>query len=110
MSDRECSTCRQTKPLEAFSTNPSTPTGIEYRCKACKAKAEQERRKGIPAEDKAEVARAFRAGMRKDKCAVCRAEIQGHGICDSCADAVETLGGLEGLKQAARAVKYLTSE
>jgi hypothetical protein len=110
MTVRKCSTCKQTKPLDAFSTNPSTPTGISYRCKVCKAKAEQERRKGIPAEDKAEAARALRAGMRKDKCAICRAAIQGHGICDSCADAVETLGGLEGLKQAVRAVKYLTSE
>jgi hypothetical protein len=93
--------------MDAFPLDPHTPDGYGYHCKECKASAARARRKSIPAEDKAEAQRAYRAGMRKDKCAVCRADIDGHGICDRCADAVATLGGVDGLKLAARAVKYL---
>jgi hypothetical protein len=50
---------------------------------------------------------AYRAGMRLDKCAVCGGAVEGHDICYPCRDHIRMLGGLEGLKRAARAVKYL---
>jgi hypothetical protein len=93
--------------MDAFPLDPHTPDGYGYHCKACKAAAAKARRKNIPAEDKAEAQRAYRAGMRKDRCALCSGPIEGHGICDRCADAVEVLGGLDGLKQAVRTMKYL---
>jgi hypothetical protein len=105
--NRKCAACGATKPIEAFPVDPSQTGGHKYRCKACQAADMREARRQTPAEDKAEAQRAYRAGMRADKCAVCRAEIQGRGLCKPCQDAVEQLGGLEGLKVAARAVKYL---
>ncbi|MGW6755951.1 hypothetical protein [Streptomyces sp. NPDC055006] len=67
----------------------------------------REYRADVPAGVKAEQQAAWRAGMRKDKCAICGSAIEGHGICDDCVSHVEALGGLEGLKQAVRAVRYL---
>jgi len=104
---QQCRTCRADKPLSDFSANETSATGYSHQCKDCKAAETRARRKNIPAEDKAESMRAYRAGIRKDKCAVCGSTISGHGICDQCADAVATLGGLAGLKQAVRAVRYL---
>jgi hypothetical protein len=45
--------------------------------------------------------------MRVDKCAVCGGYVTGYGICYVCQEYIRLLGGLEGLKRAARAVKYL---
>jgi hypothetical protein len=45
--------------------------------------------------------------MRKDTCAVCGGAVQGYGICPHCEEHVRMLGGLEGLKRAVRAVRYL---
>jgi recombinational DNA repair protein RecR len=67
-------------------------------------------RAATPPETLAAKQAAFRAGMRKDKCAICGNSIDGHGICDICDDHVRALGGLDGLKQAVRAVRYLQSE
>ncbi|MEU0245184.1 hypothetical protein ABZ192_12790 [Streptomyces sp. NPDC006235] len=50
---------------------------------------------------------AYRAGIRKDRCAVCSSAIEGEGLCSRCRAAVVVLGDLEGLKQAVRALKYL---
>jgi hypothetical protein len=58
----------------------------------------------------AEQQRAYRAGMRVDKCAVCGGYVTGYGICYVCQEYIRLLGGLEGLKRAARAVKYLNDE
>lgn len=58
----------------------------------------------------AEQQRAFRAGIRKGKCAICSSAIYGQGICGRCKALVEELGGLEGLKQAVRAVRYLQGD
>lgn len=53
--------------------------------------------------------RAHRAGIRVDKCALCRAPIPGRGICDRCQAAVDVLGGTEeSLKAAVRAVRWIT--
>jgi hypothetical protein len=67
-------------------------------------------RAATPAEEKAAAQAAYRAGMRKDKCAICRGPIEGYGICGACEDHVRALGGLDGLKQAVRAVRYLQEE
>lgn len=108
MSDtRKCNRCGEVKPLDDFPLRSGAYRGHGYHCKPCHAEQARERRKYIPASDKAEAQKAFRAGVRKDKCAICRTAIEGHGICDQCAEAVEMLGGLEGLKQAVRAVRYL---
>jgi hypothetical protein len=63
-------------------------------------------------EELAAEARAYRAGMRKYKCAVCGIRIgqEDGGLCDTCQECVDVLGGLEGLKRAVRAVRYLTAE
>jgi hypothetical protein len=50
---------------------------------------------------------AYRAGIRKGKCAVCASAIEGEGLCSRCQAAVYVLGDLEGLKRAVKAVKYL---
>lgn len=107
MNTRQCWTCKEAKPLEAFNRDAAQPSGLSSQCKACHTRYERERRRNIPAEDKAEAMRAYRAGMRKDRCAICKAAIEGHGICDRCANAVAILGGLDGLKQAVRAWRYL---
>jgi hypothetical protein len=50
---------------------------------------------------------AYRAGMRKDRCAICATPIDGEGICGPCRTCCTLLGGTEGLKKAARAWRYL---
>jgi hypothetical protein len=77
---------------------------------ARKAEVMRNIRAATPAEEKAAAQAAYRAGMRKDKCAICGGHVEGHGICWSCDDHVRMLGGLEGLKRAVRAVRYLQSE
>jgi hypothetical protein len=67
-------------------------------------------RSETPLEELAAKQAAYRAGMRKDKCAICGGPIEGQGICMRCEGHVMALGGLEGLKQAVRAVRYLQSE
>ncbi|MCX4547291.1 hypothetical protein [Streptomyces sp. NBC_01500] len=52
--------------------------------------------------------RAYRAGVRENKCAICALPIKAReGICETCTECVEVLGGLAGLKRAVRAVRYL---
>jgi hypothetical protein len=109
----ECSVCGMVKPVSRFA-----PTAKVATCKGCWEAGRKERnahtmrtlRAATPHEEKAAKQAAFRAGMRKDKCAICRGPIEGYGICDVCEGHVSALGGLDGLKQAVRAVRYLQSE
>lgn len=107
---RRCNTCKEVKPLGEFPRSAGQPEGHGYQCKACKAAATKERRADTPAEVLAEQQKAFRAGIRVDKCAICGEAIEGRGICLDCRDLVEALGGLEGLKRAVRAVRYLEGQ
>lgn len=104
---RVCNKCGKTKPLESFSLHPTGKDGRRAACKECLAAVTREARKDeTPDERNARMA-AYRAGMRKDACAVCGGAIQGHGICFHCQEHVRMLGGLEGLQRAVKAVKYL---
>lgn len=112
MTERTCIHCRKTKPLEVFHSNPTATGGVGNVCKDCHrplhAANRRKVRAGVPAEEKAREMAAYRAGMRKDKCAVCGSAIEGHGICDACMDAVAVLGGSpDALKRAAKALKYV---
>lgn len=107
---RRCNVCDVVKPIEAFAANAGEKSGRGYTCKACKADKQREYHAGVAPEDKAEAAKAFRAGIRQGKCAICADAISGTGICSRCKAAVHVLGGLEGLKQAVRAVRYLERE
>ena len=87
--ERKCPRCGEVKPVSEY---PAGGTNRFDRCSACKA---------------SEMA-AYRAGIRKDKCAVCASAIVGHGICDDCMLAIGRLGGTpEDLKRAAKALKWL---
>lgn len=107
---KTCTKCGETKPLEDFAVKPGGAQGTDSWCKRCKAEDVAQRRREQGAEETARAARAYRAGMRKGKCAVCGSAIDGYGICEACEGAVRSLGGLDGLKRAARAVKYLSEE
>jgi hypothetical protein len=100
VSTKECTKCGRVKPLDDFSPRAA-------RCKECRAAHKRERQKEIPPEERNKSVAAFRAGLRKDMCAVCRTGIKGTGICVTCAECVEVLGGLEGLKRAVKAVRFL---
>lgn len=109
----ECRSCHQLKPCEEITPNHLVPT-----CFACDVKAraeakrqnQAERRAELTPEEKAEASRAYRAGMRKDKCAVCGTSMQGHGVCVTCEECIEVLGGLEGLRRAVKAERYLSEK
>lgn len=97
---RQCTECEQTKPLTAFGSTPGRKT-----CSACRQRAA---RATIPREDQNAQMRAYKAGMRKDKCATCAGPITGLGVCSRCQEAMDTLGGTpEALKAAAKALKWL---
>ncbi|MGX1133175.1 uncharacterized protein (DUF983 family) [Streptomyces glaucescens] len=86
---RRCPRCGEHKPLDAF-----LPEGVNrvYHCKDCNRYA----------------MRAYRAGMRKGKCATCGTGIEGLGVCSPCRDAMRQLGDTpEALRQATRALKWL---
>jgi hypothetical protein len=107
---RRCTKCREVKPLEAFALHPQGKNGRRAICKECQAADMREARKDeTPAERNARMA-AYRAGMRKDKCAVCGGAVEGHGICFHCQEHIRMLGGLDGLKRAVKAVKYLAEQ
>lgn len=107
----KCPACGLDKPEADFPRSPAYASGLDERnCKDCKARRMRAWRAGVPSDVKADQQAAWRAGLRKDKCAICAKPIGGLGICEDCADHVEALGGLEGLKQAVRAVRYLTKE
>lgn len=109
----ECSKCGETRPTREFA--PGAPVAT---CATCWDGGKGERRREsmrklrseTPLEELAAKQAAYRAGMRKDKCAICGGPIEGQGICMRCEGHVMALGGLEGLKQAVRAVRYLQSE
>lgn len=117
----ECSVCGETRPTREFA--PYAPVAT---CRSCwdggrqgvpgagqrerKNQVMRKLRAATPAEDKAKAQAALRAGMRKDKCAICREPIEGQGICTHCEGHVVALGGLDGLKQAVRAVRYLEGQ
>lgn len=86
---RTCPRCGTEKEISEY------PAGGKNRfdqCSACKADAMN----------------AYRAGIRKDKCATCGTALVGHGICDDCMLAIGRLGGTpDALKLAAKALKYL---
>lgn len=42
-SEKECSTCGATKPLDEFGLRKGRPDGREARCKACRNKAQNAR-------------------------------------------------------------------
>lgn len=111
---RTCIHCHKAKPVDDFQHSDTASGGLRNVCRDCyleqKRRYQARMRNEVSPEEKAEAARAYRAGMRKDKCAVCGSAIEGHGICEQCAEAVTTLGGLEGLKKAVRAVRHLTGE
>jgi len=111
VSVKTCRVCGKAKPLEAFGKRKDSADGLEYDCKRCKADAQAERHRQTSPEAKAEAQRAYRAGIREDACAVCGDAIKARrGICARCQGAVDVLGGLAGLKQAVRAVRYLEGE
>ncbi|MFI8830533.1 hypothetical protein ACIGPN_05810 [Streptomyces afghaniensis] len=54
---------------------------------------------------------AYKAGMRKDKCALCESPIEGLGVCGQCRGDMEALGGTpEALKRAAKALKWVLEQ
>lgn len=107
MSERRCAQCGATRELSEFPSDPGAAAGRGYTCNACKAERTRSYKATIAPEDKAEAQRAYRAGVRQNKCAVCGDAISGLGICDRCAGHIAGLGGLDGLKQAVRAVRYI---
>lgn len=108
MSDsKKCTRCGVVKPLTEFS--PEKGGRRASHCKACKAAAEAERKAQMTPEEKADAQAAYRAGIREGRCAVCGTSIEGRGICVTCQECVDVLGGLEGLKRAVSAVRYLTT-
>lgn len=107
---RTCTQCGETKELTEFALQATGSGGRRADCKACQAARQREVRANQSAESKAAEMAAYRAGMRKDRCAICAATISGQGICADCADLVEALGGLEGLKRATKAVRWLDAQ
>jgi hypothetical protein len=83
-----CPRCGQTKPISEY---PAGGKNRFNRCSRCKAD---------------EMA-AYKAGMRKDSCAVCGTAIDGVGICVTCVECIDALGGLDGLKRAVRATRFM---
>lgn len=105
---RTCRVCREVKPLTAFALTGKGDQR-EQRCKECKALALREARAEQSQDERNAAQAAYRAGMRKDRCAVCASTIEGHGICPRCMDAIKVLGGRpDDLKRAAKALAYLT--
>lgn len=105
---KTCTACFKDKPLTEFSPHAPNADGYRTHCKACRAAEQAARRDATTTpESRAEAMRAHRAGMRKDKCAICGGSVEGYGICFHCKDHVRMLGGLDGLKRAVRAVRYL---
>jgi hypothetical protein len=106
---KECTNCHKVKPLTDFPEEKRRKDGRGSHCKVCRAEAQAGRRADVPAETKADAQAAYRAGIKKGVCAVCGTSIKGAGLCDTCEECVEVLGGLEGLKKAVSAVRYLTT-
>lgn len=107
---KPCTQCAKVKPLKDFGVDKRMKDGRKSSCNTCKAEKMRELRTDLDKEaHNAEMA-AYRAGMRKDKCALCATPIEGYGICTRCEGAVVVLGGLDGLKRAVKAVRYLESQ
>lgn len=108
MSAKQCRICNEVKPHTQFALHKGAADGRSTVCKTCKAAEVRERRAGeSQAERNAQMA-AYRAGMRKDKCAVCGSAISGTGLCESCEAACRALGGAsDALKRAAKAWRFL---
>jgi hypothetical protein len=102
---RTCTGCGEFKAASEFSKRSDGQPRSE--CKECRAAKQRKREAEVPAEVKARQMAAYRAGIRKDKCAVCGSAIEGEGLCSRCRAAVFVLGDLEGLKRAVKVVKYL---
>ncbi|MFF8942830.1 hypothetical protein ACF1A5_11260 [Streptomyces sp. NPDC014864] len=84
-----CPRCGEAKPVSEY---PAGGKNRFDRCSACKAGE----------------MRAYKAGFRKDRCAVCADKVEGHGICPRCLEAIRVLGDSpEALKRAAKALAYL---
>jgi len=107
---RKCSACGLTKPVSEYSPNPQGRDGYQSKCKACRADVQRAANAGKSKEELAAQMAAYRAGIRKDRCAVCSGQIKGQGICSRCDSYISALGGLDGLKRATRAVKWLRSQ
>ena len=108
MSEKRCTQCGEVKPLTEFAKQDDRADGRASYCLTCKAKAQATRAATLTAEERNQQQAAKRAGMRKNKCAICHTAIDGEGICVTCEECVEVMGGLEGLKRAVRAVRFLT--
>lgn len=102
---RTCTGCGELKDASEFSKRSDGQPRSE--CKVCRAAKQRQRHAEQSPEEKARKMAAYRAGIRKDRCAVCSSAIEGEGLCSRCRAAVVVLGDLEGLKQAVRALKYL---
>ena len=108
---KACTKCGEVKPLEDFPADSSRTAGYQSECKVCKASAARDRRAQTPREVQNARMQAYKAGMRKDKCALCASEIQGLGICESCMSAIKALGDSpEALKKAAKALKWVQEQ
>lgn len=88
----KCPRCGVAKPEADY---PAGGVNRFARCSRCKADEMQ----------------AYKAGIRKDRCAVCAGPISGLGICSRCMDAIRVLGGSpDALKGAAKALKWVQAE
>jgi hypothetical protein len=107
---KTCTTCGEVKPLAEFPFRNKAAGQRHSACRACRAEWARDHRTEQTLEERRAQMTAYRAGMRKDTCAVCGGAIEGSGICFHCEEHVRMLGGLEGLKRAVRAVRYLQKQ
>jgi hypothetical protein len=108
--DKTCTKCGEVKPLAEFPFRHKETGQRHSACRACRAEWARDNRTAETLEERRAHMSAYRAGMRKDTCAVCGGAVQGYGICPHCEEHVRMLGGLEGLKRAVRAVRYLQKQ
>jgi hypothetical protein len=105
--------CGTEKPATEFSPYASVATcnddWAEAQAERKRQHMRDQRAEKTP-EEKAAGQAAWRAGIRKDKCAVCASVIEGQGLCLDCRDLVDALGGLDGIKRAVKAVRWLESQ
>lgn len=87
--EHQCPRCGEVKPVSEY---PAGGVNRFARCSVCKA----------------DEMRAYKAGIRVDKCATCGASIAGLGVCSRCRDALDQLGGSEeALKRAVKVIRWL---
>lgn len=108
MESKACTRCKVVKPFSEFSPSGRNPGGLSSWCKECRAEDQRDRKARTPAEERNAQMRAYKAGMRKDKCGTCGAVISGLGVCGDCREAMDQLGGtVDSLKMAVKALRWL---